>query len=158
MTGSLRELQQIASPIREGADHGHLQWILLCPQATEVLDPSSGTMTARLAPTKRSLPLETLEEVLAEEEERLKRLRPIYKGSDIPDEYLCPIMAEIMTDPVLLPHSKNICDRKSIVRIIMSDDHDPFTRDPLKIEDLVPQVDLKAEIEEFAKKHNIPLD
>ena len=77
---------------------------------------------------------------------------------DIPDEYLDPMMADIMIDPVMLPASKTIMDRKTIQRIIMSDDHDPYTRDPLKMEDLIPQPELKAKIEAFAKENNISLD
>merc|ERR1712098_81702 len=55
---------------------------------------------------------------------------------DIPDEFLDPIMSDLMTDPVMLPTSQKIMDRKHIVRIIMSDDQDPFSRVPLKTEDL----------------------
>jgi len=77
---------------------------------------------------------------------------------EIPDEFLDPIMAEMMTDPVLLPTSNNIMDRKHITRIILSDDHDPFNRQPLKPADLVPQDDLRIRIHEFCKKHNIPLE
>ena len=39
---------------------------------------------------------------LAQEEELL---------ADCPDEFLCPIMSVIMTDPVILPSSKQIVDR-----------------------------------------------
>mmetsp|Transcript_42583 Transcript_42583/g.95809 ORF Transcript_42583/g.95809 Transcript_42583/m.95809 type:complete len:192 (-) Transcript_42583:97-672(-) len=77
---------------------------------------------------------------------------------EIPDEYLDPIMAEIMSDPVLLPTSKNIMDRKVIERQIMSTDEDPFNRQPLKKSDLIPQDDLRKEIHEFCAKHNIKID
>lgn len=77
---------------------------------------------------------------------------------EIPDEFLDPIMAEIMIDPVLLPTSHNIMDRRHIMRIIMADDHDPFNRQPLGPADLVPQVELREKIHEFCKTHNIPLD
>jgi hypothetical protein len=75
---------------------------------------------------------------------------------DIPDHYLDPIMSEIMEDPVMLP-SKNIMDRKVIERHIMSNDDDPFSRQPLKVKDLVPQEELKAEIHAFCSKHGITL-
>jgi len=77
---------------------------------------------------------------------------------EIPDEYLDPIMAEIMSDPVLLPTSKNIMDRKVIERQIMSTDEDPFNRQALKKSDLIPQDELRKEIHEFCAKHNIKLD
>merc|ERR1712087_834340 len=75
----------------------------------------------------------------------------------VPDHYLDPIMAEIMEDPVLLPTSQNIMDRKVIERHIMSNDDDPFNRLPLKVEDLEPQTELKAEIQAFCSKHGIVL-
>jgi|EP00427_Karlodinium_veneficum_P039908 hypothetical protein len=75
---------------------------------------------------------------------------------DIPDNYLDPIMQEIMEDPVLLP-SNNIMDRKVIERQIMTSDEDPFTKLPLKVSDLVPQPELRAEIHEFCAKHGIKI-
>ncbi|EER16864.1 ubiquitination factor e4, putative [Perkinsus marinus ATCC 50983] len=77
---------------------------------------------------------------------------------EIPDNYLDPIMAEVMIDPVKLPGSGQIMDRRHIVRVIMSDDHDPFTREPLKVEDLEPLPELRSEIHAFCKEHNIDLD
>ena len=86
------------------------------------------------------------------------KAQSVMDSVEIPDEFLDPIMAEIMTDPVLLPTSQNIMDRKHIMRIILSDDHDPFNRQPLKPSDLVPQVDLRNRILEFCKSHQIPLE
>merc|ERR1740138_2062341 len=71
----------------------------------------------------------------------------------IPDNYLDPIMSDIMEDPVLLPTSQNIMDRKVIERHIMSNDDDPFNRAHLSVKDLVPQDKLRAEIHEFCAKH-----
>ena len=76
----------------------------------------------------------------------------------IPDHFLDPLMAEIMVDPVLLPSSSVIMDRRHIMRIILSDDHDPFNRKPLKPEDLNPQTELAAEIKKFCKDKNISLE
>jgi Ubiquitin elongating factor core/U-box domain len=74
---------------------------------------------------------------------------------EIPDSYLDPLMAELMIDPVLLPGSGMIMDRRHITRIILSDDHDPFNRMPLKKEDLIPQDGLRNEIRDFCNKHGI---
>jgi len=76
---------------------------------------------------------------------------------EIPDHYLDPIMAEIMVDPVLLPTSNTIMDRKVIERHIMSNDDDPFNRAHLSVKDLVPQDELRAEIHAFCAKHGIAL-
>ncbi|CAK8987151.1 unnamed protein product [Durusdinium trenchii] len=51
----------------------------------------------------------------------------------VPDDFLDPIMSEIMVDPVLLPTSNTIMDRKVIERHIMSNDDDPFNRKPLAV-------------------------
>merc|ERR1719265_2406829 len=67
----------------------------------------------------------------------------------VPDNYLDPIMSEIMEDPVLLPTSNNIMDRKVIERHIMSNDDDPFNRAHLSVKDLVPQDQLREEIHAF---------
>ena len=85
-------------------------------------------------------------------------LLSVMDSVEIPDEFLDPIMAELMVDPVLLPTSNNIMDKRHIMRIILSDDHDPFNRQPLKPQDLVPQEDLKRRIHLFCATHKIPLD
>lgn len=36
--------------------------------------------------------------------------------AEVPDEYLDPIMSTLMTDPVLLPSSRQIVDRSTIAR------------------------------------------
>jgi len=76
---------------------------------------------------------------------------------EIPDNYLDPIMAEIMIDPVLLPTSGTIMDRKVIERHIMSNDDDPFCRAPLRVQDLQPQNELREEIHTFCAKHGISI-
>lgn len=68
---------------------------------------------------------------------------------DIPDEYLDPIMATLMEDPVTLPISKQIVDRSTIQSHLLSDPHDPFNRTPLKIEDVVPNQKLQEEIQQW---------
>ena len=65
---------------------------------------------------------------------------------DVPDAFLDPIMCTLMTDPVLLP-SGDTMDRANITRHLLTDETNPFTRQPLKAQDLVTNVALKAEIE-----------
>ncbi|KAJ5143935.1 uncharacterized protein N7515_002722 [Penicillium bovifimosum] len=71
---------------------------------------------------------------------------------DIPDEFLDPLMYSLMDDPVILPGSRVSIDRATIRSHLLSDPHDPFNRVPLKIEDVVPDTDLKAKIEAFKKE------
>ena len=65
---------------------------------------------------------------------------------EIPDEFLDPVMYTLMTDPIKLP-SGGTMDRSNILRHLLTDETDPFTRQPLKAEDLVPDAELKAKID-----------
>ncbi|KAG6812561.1 hypothetical protein H0H92_002213 [Tricholoma furcatifolium] len=75
---------------------------------------------------------------------------------DVPDEFLGvlrtavdPLMATVMRDPVMLPSSRAVVDRSTIKAHLLSDITDPFNRAPLKIEDVIPDVELKARIDGF---------
>ncbi|KAH9431338.1 hypothetical protein MCOR02_008633 [Pyricularia oryzae] len=67
---------------------------------------------------------------------------------EIPTEYEDPLMSDLMKDPVRLP-SGNIVDRSTIMQHLLSDPKDPFTRQPMSIEDIVPCDDLRVEIEKW---------
>ncbi|KAF8510860.1 ubiquitin elongating factor core-domain-containing protein [Gautieria morchelliformis] len=68
---------------------------------------------------------------------------------EIPDEFLDPLMYTLMRDPVTLPSSKAVVDRSTIKAHLLSDASDPFNRMPLKLEDVVSNVEVKAKIEAF---------
>jgi len=70
---------------------------------------------------------------------------------DIPDHFLDPLMYTIMENPVILPTSKISIDLATIKSHLLSDPTDPFNRSPLKIEDVVPDDNLKAEIAAFRR-------
>ncbi|RNA43137.1 Ubiquitin conjugation factor E4 A [Brachionus plicatilis] len=70
---------------------------------------------------------------------------------DAPDEFLDPIMSCLMEDPVLLPSSKQIVDKSTISRHLLSDQNDPFNRAPLTLQEVVPATDLKKRIDEWKK-------
>ena len=69
----------------------------------------------------------------------------------IPDQYLDPILFNVMIDPVKLPSSQMIVDRATIQAHLLNDPHDPFNRQPLKIEEVESVTELKAEIEAFMR-------
>ena len=71
---------------------------------------------------------------------------------DASSEFFDPITTLIMTDPVLLPVSKVIVDRKTIEQHLLSDQNDPFNRTKLTKEMLVPCKDLKKKIDDYVKK------
>ncbi|KAK0566074.1 Ubiquitin conjugation factor E4 [Tilletia horrida] len=84
--------------------------------------------------------VEQVKQMEAEEDEDL---------GDIPDEFLDPLMATLMKDPVILPKSRVTIDRSTIKSHLLSDSTDPFNRAPLKIEDVIPADELKAQIQAF---------
>ncbi|KAL4099290.1 hypothetical protein PRIC1_007130 [Phytophthora ramorum] len=67
---------------------------------------------------------------------------------DIPDEFLDPLVCTLMKDPVLLPSGYSM-DRSCITQHLLNDQSDPFTRVPLTMDQLQPNTDLKAKIEQW---------
>ncbi|MES1902447.1 MAG: Ubiquitin conjugation factor E4 B [Paramarteilia canceri] len=70
---------------------------------------------------------------------------------DAPEKYLDPLTYSLMKDPVKLP-TGTIMDKTVIVQHLLNSQSDPFTRMPLSEEELVPDLKLKEEIEEWIKK------
>ncbi|KAI9367997.1 ubiquitin elongating factor core-domain-containing protein [Aspergillus egyptiacus] len=71
---------------------------------------------------------------------------------EVPDEFLDPLMYTLMEDPVILPASRMSIDRATIRSHLLSDPHDPFNRVPLKMEDVVPDTELKSKIQAFKER------
>ncbi|KAK9316989.1 ubiquitin elongating factor core-domain-containing protein [Lipomyces starkeyi] len=74
---------------------------------------------------------------------------------EIPDEFLDPLMYTLMEDPVILPSSSVSIDRATIKSHLLSDATDPFNRMPLKLEDIIPNTELKKQIEEFRRSKRL---
>ncbi len=68
---------------------------------------------------------------------------------EIPEEFLDPLMAELMSDPVTLPASKAVMDRSTIRSHLLSDPTDPFNRAPLKIEEVITNEELRERIQSW---------
>lgn len=85
------------------------------------------------------------EQKIAEEEEDLSY-------NDAPEEFLDPLMYTIMKDPVTLPTSKVNIDRSTIKAHLLSDSTDPFNRMPLKLEQVIPNEELRLRILEFRRQ------
>ena len=73
------------------------------------------------------------------------------KLGEIPDEFSCPITCDIMSEPVKLPTSGMVVDKKTIKQHLLNDEIDPFNRKPLKFEMVIPQVELKKKIDNWVK-------
>ncbi|KAF2642401.1 hypothetical protein P280DRAFT_467762 [Massarina eburnea CBS 473.64] len=94
-------------------------------------------------------------EQLQEWDQLAERIRVVKEDHDtedadlgeIPDEYLDPIMASLMEDPVTLPLSKQTLDRSTVRSHLLSDPHDPFNRAPLSIDQVIPNDALREEIQ-----------
>ncbi|KAK3863322.1 hypothetical protein Pcinc_030892 [Petrolisthes cinctipes] len=86
--------------------------------------------------------MEKAEQALAEDEDI---------AEDAPDEFLDPLMAHLMTDPVILPSSKLTVDRRTIARHLLSDQTDPFNRQHLTLEEVQPNTELKQRITAWVK-------
>jgi len=67
---------------------------------------------------------------------------------EIPDEFKDPLMDTLMKDPVLLP-SGAIMDRPIILRHLLNSQTDPFNRQSLTEQELIPDPSLKKKIEDW---------
>ena len=65
---------------------------------------------------------------------------------EVPDEFLDPILSTLMSDPVTLPSSGVNMDRAVLQRHLLNAATDPFNRAPLRIEQVVPNEQLKQRI------------
>lgn len=70
--------------------------------------------------------------------------------ADAPDEFKDPLMDTLMSDPVVLP-SGTVMDRAIITRHLLNSSTDPFNRQPLTEDMLVPNLELKERINAWRK-------
>lgn len=74
-----------------------------------------------------------------------KKVRDEEKDIEIPDEFICPLLGHLMSDPVKLPCGE-VVDRVSIMKHMLDKATDPYTRQPLTVEMLVPDEELANKI------------
>ena len=70
-------------------------------------------------------------------------------ADECPEEFLDELLATIMRDPVKLPTSGKVVDRLTISHCLLNDPMDPFNRQPLSLNMLEPQEDLKIRIDQW---------
>ena len=71
---------------------------------------------------------------------------------DAPDEFLDPLTYNLMENPVILPSSHMNIDRRTIEDYLLSNPSDPFNRNPLTKDELIPNDELKKRIDEYKIK------
>jgi U-box domain len=78
-------------------------------------------------------------------------LRAAERSAEIPEEFICSITleGELMIDPVMSPVSGRSFERTAIETWVRQSGTDPLTRAPLRLDQLIPNRDLKAAIERF---------
>ena len=84
------------------------------------------------------------------------RLRERRDSVEPPNSFLCPITCEIMADPVM-DADGNTYERWAITRWLEKSQQSPITRMPIASRMLVPNRALKAIIDDWRKKNNVPL-
>jgi ubiquitin conjugation factor E4 B len=85
---------------------------------------------------------------------KLKKAEDFVKKNEInyddaPEEFIDPLIFTLMEDPVILPSSKSNIDRKTIEEYLLTNPTDPFNRQPLTKEELIPNEELKKKIDEY---------
>lgn len=71
--------------------------------------------------------------------------------ADAPDEFKDPLMDTLMSDPVVLP-SGTVMDRAIITRHLLNSNTDPFNRQHLTEDMLIPNIELKERIDAWRKE------
>jgi ubiquitin conjugation factor E4 B len=68
---------------------------------------------------------------------------------DAPEEFLDPLTYTLMENPVILPSSHMNIDRRTIEDYLLTNPSDPFNRNPLTKDELIPNDELKKKIDEY---------
>ena len=72
------------------------------------------------------------------------------EAEEVPDDYICPITAEIMTDPVSTMDGFTY-ERTAITEWLLTKDTSPFTGATLESKTLVPNLSLRSMIRSFSE-------
>jgi len=139
---------QVVSPARclpDAAFVDDFVWVAPSFDASEER-PTSKTMMDK---PKKLIEEERYEEVAEKE---------AFDISQIPENFLCELMADIMSDPVMLPQSKKVVERSTACKVIAETNRDPYANTEVTLDMLIPQPELKEQIHRFAKDNGISLE
>ena len=110
-------------------------------------------VTARFRPgqiVKENMNLPLHQFLKLKRQERLKNAYTNdehFVGENDPEEFLDPFLNVLMREPVLLLSSNRICERALAVQSILRSGRDPFNHAKLSMEQVIPQLELKENIE-----------
>jgi len=136
------------------------KWVEATVAEEEEQASSVKTQSFKINVAARFRPGERKEKsVLLPLHQRLKLLRKQQKeggsgmlGSKMPQEYLDPIMGNVMNSPVKLPSSGKTVERKVVLAQVKRNPIDPFDGSPLTPDMLVVDLELKNKIVEYKEK------
>jgi hypothetical protein len=73
---------------------------------------------------------------------------------DLPERFYDSIFAVVMTDPVFTPQGRTY-ERSTLIGWIQAHGTDPMTREPLRVDQLIPNRNLREEYEEWLEQHQL---
>lgn len=134
----------------------------VAPLLIEVEDMFAAKLEKELQEAEKALSGEELadekEYLQAEHDKKLETVRTIfsranekYARKEVPDYLTDPISFNLFVDPVI-SKSGNSFERSWILQHLKTSSTDPFSRQPLTADDLIPNIQLKAAAEDFIQK------
>tara|TARA_Y100000780_G_scaffold230794_1_gene253827 strand:- start:531 stop:2681 length:2151 start_codon:yes stop_codon:yes gene_type:complete len=87
-------------------------------------------------------------DILINNLETAKKINKDEIDYDIPDELLDPILQTLIEEPVYLPNSEIVLDKDTILKHLLHNETNPFTREPLTIE-MLEDYNSKPEIKKL---------
>jgi len=97
---------------------------------------------------KTDAEIDQLRILVEQVEQRRLTIQEEEEGGDIPEEFLDPLMYTLMKEPVNLPSGATL-DLSTLKSHLLSDPTDPFTRAPLTLDQITPNLELKAKISDY---------
>lgn len=134
----------------------------VAPLLIEVEDMFAAKLEKELQEAEKTLSGEELADekdyLQSEHDKKLETIRTIFSRADekyapkeVPDYLTDPISFNLFVDPVI-SKSGNSFERSWILQHLKTSSTDPFSRQPLTANDLIPNIQLKAAAEDFIQK------
>ena len=107
-----------------------------------------------------TIPTPRLSTVIKTQTEKMTDNNPIDEGNDetieIPENFICPITQELMTDPVVTRYG-NSFERGAIIEWIAKGKDCPLTRQPLSLSGIITNHSLRSQIRQWQVKNELDI-